>query len=165
MNTRFDKKSQELEKSIGSTETRKHLDDFRSDRKRHEAYLDPMISVAGAGKEKEAKHGADRGQEDEEDGERFVHFATMFRTAMLAEGRLIGLRGGSVVHRTEDDRSASVPGWDAADLPSVDEHIGAPATVIEEGLSVTDGKFMREVSDQIVVDVLATKEQFVCVYC
>jgi methyl-accepting chemotaxis protein len=46
--------SREFEKSIVSAETRKHFDDFSADRKKYEVYLDQMVSLAVAGKEKDA---------------------------------------------------------------------------------------------------------------
>jgi len=46
--------SKEFEKSIVSTDIRKHFDDFSSDRKKYEVYLDQMIALAVSGNEKEA---------------------------------------------------------------------------------------------------------------
>jgi methyl-accepting chemotaxis protein len=49
------RQSGEFEKTISSSDTRKHFDEFSADRKNYEAYLDQMVSLAEAGKEKEAE--------------------------------------------------------------------------------------------------------------
>jgi methyl-accepting chemotaxis protein len=48
------RQSEEFEKTIVGAETRRLFEDFTADRKSYEVYLDQMVSLAVAGKEKEA---------------------------------------------------------------------------------------------------------------
>jgi methyl-accepting chemotaxis protein len=48
------RQSEEFEKTIVAAETRKLFEDFTADRKNYEVFLDRMVSLAVAGKEKEA---------------------------------------------------------------------------------------------------------------
>jgi methyl-accepting chemotaxis protein len=48
------RQSNEFERNIDSAETRKHFEGFIADQKRYEVYLDRMVSLAVAGKQKEA---------------------------------------------------------------------------------------------------------------
>jgi len=48
------RQSNELERNIDTAETRKHFEGFVADQKRYEVYLDRMVSLAAAGKQKEA---------------------------------------------------------------------------------------------------------------
>jgi methyl-accepting chemotaxis protein len=48
------RQSEKFEKTIVAAETRKHFEEFSEDRKNYEVYLDQMVALANAGKEKEA---------------------------------------------------------------------------------------------------------------
>jgi methyl-accepting chemotaxis protein len=48
------RQSREFEKTISETDTRAHFEEFSEDRRAYEVYLDRMVAMAQAGKEKEA---------------------------------------------------------------------------------------------------------------